>query len=550
MKSTDNLLDDNSSENKPTMNQGEDLSPFKNFKSDFPASIIVFLVAMPLCLGIALASGAPLYAGLISGIVGGIVVGSLSGSPLGVSGPAAGLAVIVLSAITELGSFQVFLVAVVLAGILQLLMGYAKAGVIAYYFPSSVIHGMLAGIGILIFMKQVPHAVGDDLVMEGDWSFSQADGENTFSEFFKMLSNFSPSIMIISVISLAILILWETPFFKKNKVTKLIQGPLVVVVLGILLNLVFASDPTWAISGEHLVSIPVASNATEFFSNFSFPDFSALITTPKIYYIAVIIAVVGSLETLLCTEASDKQDTLKRVTPVNRELKAQGIGNIVSGLIGGLPITQVIVRSSVNQQSGGKTKASAVMHGILILISIVIIPNLLNLIPLATLAAILMVVGYKLAKPVLFMKMYKQGLSQFIPFVATILGIVFINLLAGIGIGMAVAIFIILRNNYKVASRVVLNENGSNNSIRLVLSEDVTFLNKASIQGTLAQIPNGTKVIIDASSTFFIHHDVIEIIDDFKINAASRNITVTTIDLDPEKEKEIRMSNHFKVVAD
>lgn len=543
MKSTDNLLDDNS-----PASAKENLSPFKNFKSDFPASIIVFLVAMPLCLGVALASGAPLYAGLISGIVGGIVVGSLSGSPLGVSGPAAGLAVIVLGAIIELGSFEIFLVAVVLAGILQLLMGYAKAGVIAYYFPSSVVHGMLAGIGILIFLKQVPHAVGDDLVGEGEWGFFQADGENTFSELLKMLGNLSPSILLISAISLAILILWETSFFKKNPITKLIQGPLVVVVLGIVLNLAFASNPDWAISSEHLVKIPVASNANEFFSNFAFPDFTAL-ANPRVYILAIIIAVVGSLETLLCTEASDKQDTLKRVTPVNRELKAQGIGNIICGLIGGIPITQVIVRSSVNQQSGGKTKASAVMHGVLILLSIVLIPTLLNLIPLATLAAILMVVGFKLAKPSLFVKMYKQGLSQFIPFVATVLGILFTNLLLGIAIGMAIAIFIILRNNYKVASRVVLNQEGSNNSIRLVLSEDVTFLNKASIQGTLAQIPNGTNLVIDASNTFFIHHDVIEIIDDFKINATSRNITVTTLDLDPEKEKEIRMSNHFKLIS-
>jgi len=543
MKSTDNLLDENLS---PSIK--DDLSPFKNFKSDFPASIIVFLVAMPLCLGVALASGAPLYAGLISGIVGGIVVGALSGSPLGVSGPAAGLAVIVLGAIVELGSFEIFLVAVVLSGILQLIMGYAKAGVIAYYFPSCVVHGMLAGIGILIFLKQIPHAVGDDLNWEGDDNFMQSDGENTFSELVNMLSYLSPSIILVSILSLAVLILWETSFFKKNKVTKLVQGPLVVVVLGVVLNLSFASNPEWAISAEHLVSIPAANNLNEFFSNFAFPDFSAL-TNPRIYVIAVILAVVGSLETLLSTEASDKQDTLKRVTPVNRELKAQGIGNIICGLIGGIPITQVIVRSSVNQQSGGKTKASAIFHGILILLSIVIIPNLLNLIPLATLSAILMVVGYKLAKPALFIKIYKQGLSQFIPFVATILGILFTNLLAGIGIGMAVAIFIILRNNYKVASRVVLNEEGANESIRLVLSEDVTFLNKASIQGTLAQIPNGTHLIIDASNTFFIHHDVIEIIDDFKINAASRNITVTTLDLDPEKEKEIRMSNHFKLIS-
>jgi MFS superfamily sulfate permease-like transporter len=546
MKSTDNLLDADVPQLK-TKSAGN-LSPFKNFKDDFPASIIVFLVAMPLCLGVALASGAPLFAGLISGIVGGIVVGALSGSPLGVSGPAAGLAVIVLGAIVELGSFNLFLVAVILSGIIQLIMGYAKAGVIAYYFPSSVVHGMLAGIGILIFMKQIPHAVGDDLTWEGNDNFIQPDGENTFSELINMLSYLTPSIIIVSIISLAVLILWETPFFKQNKVTKLVQGPLVVVVLGVLLNLAFASSPEWAISAEHLVNIPVAGNATEFFSNFAFPDFSAL-TNPRIYIIAVIIAVVGSLETLLCTEASDKQDTLKRVTPVNRELKAQGVGNIICGLIGGIPITQVIVRSSVNQQSGGKTKASAIMHGILILLSIVIIPNLLNLIPLATLAAILMVVGYKLAKPALFVKMYKQGLDQFIPFVITIVGILFTNLLAGIGIGMAVAIFIILRNNYRVASRIEhVTGSSSEKKIRLILSEDVTFLNKASIQGTLAQIPDNSNLEIDASNTHFIHHDVVEIIEDFQINASSRGITVITIGLNPEKEKEMQRLHHFELV--
>lgn len=546
MKSTDNLLDADVPQLK-TKSAGN-LSPFKNFKDDFPASIIVFLVAMPLCLGVALASGAPLFAGLISGIVGGVVVGALSGSPLGVSGPAAGLAVIVLGAIVELGSFNLFLVAVILAGIIQLIMGYAKAGVIAYYFPSSVVHGMLAGIGILIFMKQIPHAVGDDLTWEGDDNFMQPDGENTFSELINMLSYLTPSIIIVSIISLAILILWETPFFKQNKVTKLVQGPLVVVVLGVILNLAFASNPEWAISAEHLVNIPVAGSATEFFSNFAFPDFSAL-TNPRIYVIAVILAVVGSLETLLSTEASDKQDTLKRVTPVNRELKAQGVGNIICGLIGGIPITQVIVRSSVNQQSGGKTKASAIIHGILILLSIVIIPNLLNLIPLATLAAILMVVGYKLAKPALFMKMYKQGLDQFIPFVVTIVGILFTNLLAGIGIGMAVAVFIILRNNYKVASRIEhITGSSSEKKIRLILSEDVTFLNKASIQGTLSQIPDNSKLEIDASNTHFIHHDVVEIIEDFQVNASSRGISVTTIDLNPEKEKEMKRLRHFELV--
>ena len=512
------------------MSDSENLSPFKNLKDDVPASVVVFLVAMPLCLGIALASGAPLFAGLISGIIGGVVVGALSGSPLGVSGPAAGLAVIVLNAITNLGSFEVFLVAVILAGIIQLLMGIAKAGIIAHFFPSSVIHGMLAGIGIIIFLKQIPHAFGYDKVPEGDVHFQQVDGQNTFSELTNMLDYISPGVLIVSVVSLGILILWETPVFKKLKFTKLVQGPLVAVVTGIILTLVFGSMASLTISAEHMVSVPVPENVNEFFSNFSFPDFNAL-KNPQVYVTAVVIAVVASLETLLCVEASDKQDTLKRITPTNRELKAQGVGNIISGCIGGLPLTQVIVRSSANQQSGGKTKASTILHGVLLLASVIAIPNILNLIPLGVLAAILLVVGYKLAKPALFIKMYKDGLGQFIPFLVTVLGIVFTDLLMGIGLGMVVAVFIILKNNYKIPFRMKRENLTGKDEIKIALSNDITFLNKASIQKALAEIPNDTHVVIDATNNHFIHHDVIEIIEDFEVNAKTRNIEVNILEL-------------------
>lgn len=519
-------------------------NPFKNLADDVPASIVVFLVAMPLCLGIALASGAPLFAGIISGIIGGIVVGAFSGSALGVSGPAAGLAVIVLNAISDLGSFEIFLVAVIIAGIIQLIMGFARAGIIAYFFPSSVIHGMLAGIGIIIFLKQIPHAFGYDAEPEGDFEFLQVDGHNTFDELLHMLNFISPGVLIISVISLAILILWDTPFMKNLKFTKLIQGPLVAVITGIVLNVVFQSNPTLAIDPDHLVSVPIPESVSGFFSNFSLPDFSAL-SNPAVYVTAIIIAVVASLETLLCVEASDKLDPQKRITPTNRELKAQGVGNIVAGFVGGLPVTQVIVRSSANVQSGAKTKASAIIHGILLLISVVAIPRVLNMIPLGVLAAILLVVGYKLAKPALFKRMYKEGLGQFIPFVVTIVGIVFTDLLVGIALGMVVAIFIILRNNFKVPFKMNHENLEGKKEIKIVLSEDVTFLNKASILKALEQIPDGTKVFIDAKQTKFIHFDVIEIIENFIASAKSRDIEVNTIDL--YKGKQESPIQHFKL---
>ena len=517
------------------MNFNNKLNPFKNLKDDIPASIVVFLVAIPLCLGIALASGAPLFSGLVSGIIGGILVGVLSGSPLGVSGPAAGLAIIVFNAITDLGGFEIFLVAVIIAGIIQLIMGFAKAGIIAYFFPSSVIHGMLAGIGIVIFLKQIPHALGYDKDPEGDFGFNQIDGQNTFDELINMMDYINPGILIIFAISLFILILWDTSFFKKLKFTKLFQGSLVAVIVGIILNIIFTSYPSLSISSEHLVNVPVPKSVSGFLSNFSLPDFSAL-SNYNVYITAIVITVVASLETLLCVEASDKQDTLKRITPTNRELKAQGIGNIIAGFLGGLPVTQVIVRSSANQQSGGKTKASTIIHGILLLISIIVIPNILNLIPLCVLAAILLIVGYKLTKPSLFKRMYKEGLGQFIPFVVTIIGIVFTDLLIGIGLGMLVAIFIILKNNFKIPFDFKKENQGGKENIRIILSQDVTFLNKASLLKVLKEISNDAFVEIDATNTKFIHFDVIEIIESFEVNAKTRNIKVKIMNLYKSKQ--------------
>lgn len=494
---------------------------FSSLKSDVPASIVVFLVAMPLCLGIALASGAPLFSGIIAGIVGGIVVGLLSGSPLGVSGPAAGLAVIVLHAIEELSAFDAFLMTVVLAGVMQLLLGFLRAGVIGYYFPSSVIKGMLAGIGILIILKQIPHAFGYDQSPEGELSFTQMDGNNTFTEILAMLDRVHPGAVVISVVSLAILILWERPFMKNLSWTTVIQGPLVAVIAGIILN--HSLSGSYLLEGEHLVNIPVATSIGGFFDQFTFPDFT-MITNTAVILIAVKITVVASLETLLCVEATDKLDPQKRVTPTNRELKAQGIGNIISGLIGGLPITQVIVRSSANIQSGGKSKMSAVIHGILLLITAMAIPNILNMVPKASLAAILLIVGYKLAKPMLFTGMFKKGWSQFLPFIVTIVGIVAFDMLKGIGLGVAVAVIHILWKNLKLPYHFYPEEHDDNEPIVVKLAEEVSFLNKASILQTLNHMPDNSVVILDGSQTRTIDQDVLEIIDDFKINAKTRGI--------------------------
>lgn len=497
-------------------------SLFSSLKNDAPAGLVVFLVAVPLCLGIALASGAPLFSGIISGMVGGIIVTMFSGSHLGVSGPAAGLAAIVLVGIQELGSFEIFLIAVVIAGIIQFILGVARAGIIGYYFPSSVIKGMLAAIGIIIILKQIPHAFGYDADPEGDLGFFQADGENTFSELVNMVNFISPGALTVAAISLAILILWEQKFIKRIRITQVIQGPLVVVISGIIMAIFFAGT-SLEVSAEHMVSIPVASNLTGFIDQFTLPNFHAF-AMPEVWILGITIAIVASLETLLCVEATDKLDPQKRVTPTSKELRAQGIGNIVAGLIGGLPVTQVIVRSSANIQSGGRTRASALIHGLLILLSAMLIPNILNMIPLASLAAILLVVGYKLAKPSLFKQMLKSGYPQFIPFLVTVLAIVLTDLLKGIGFGMAIAVFYILFNNLRNPYVLKESHDKAHKHYRIVLAEMVTFLNKAQILNELNRVPNDAELLIDASRTRHIQYDVLEIINDFKESAKYKNI--------------------------
>lgn len=501
-----------------------------NLRYDLPASIVVFLVALPLCLGIALASGAPLFSGIIAGIVGGTIVALLSGSPLGVSGPAAGLAVIVLTSIQELGAFDIFLVAVVIAGFLQIALGLLRAGVIGYYFPSSVIKGMLSGIGIIIILKQIPHAFGYDKDPEGDFGFFQVDGETTFSEIANMINHVSPGVVIITFVSLGILLFWETGFMKRQSFTRIIPGPLVAVSAGIALNQIFTGDPTLGLKAEQMVAIPVAG-ISEFFTQFTTPDFSQ-IGNSHVWVVGATIAVVASLETLLCVEATDKLDPQKRVTPTNRELLAQGTGNIVSGLIGGLPITQVIVRSSANIQSGGQSKMSAFFHGLLLLLSAMTIPAILNLIPLGSLAAILLVVGFKLAKPALFASMYRQGISQFLPFIVTIVGIVFTDLLIGIALGLAVAVIQILWNNYVTPYHFDPETYKAGDPITITLAEDVSFLNKAGIMKTLHDLPSDAHIVIDASSTKTIHPDIIELIEDFRTHASRATTTVEVVGLD------------------
>jgi len=505
---------------------------FANLQYDLSASIVVFLVATPLCLGIALASGAPLFSGINAGIVGGIVVGMLSGSPIGVSGPAAGLAIIVLNAISSLGSWETFLLAVVIAGILQCALGFMRAGIIGYYFPSSVIKGMLTGIGLIIILKQIPHAFGYDNVPEGSLAFTQPDAQNTFSELLNMLNFIEPGAILITVISLALLILWEQSFMKKLKLSQWIQGPLVVVVFGILINQLFmAFFPDFAIDAKHLVQIPVADGLEGFLGLFTLPDFSQL-GNIAVYTTGITIAVVASLETLLCVEATDKLDPYQRITPTNRELKAQGIGNLISGLIGGLPITQVIVRSSANIQSGGRSKLSAILHGFLLLFTAVLIPGILNMIPLATLAAILFLVGYKLAKPVLFKQMYKLGWEQFVPFMVTVIGIITTDLLIGIGLGMGVAIFYILRTNFLNPYFFTLEKREKDDAIIINLSEDVSFLNRSSIIQTLDEVPEGSRLIIDATRSVNIDYDVKEIILNFEEKARLNHIDYTIIGLE------------------
>ncbi|MCB0395960.1 MAG: SulP family inorganic anion transporter [Flavobacteriales bacterium] len=498
-------------------------------QQDIFSGVVVFLVALPLCLGIALASGAPLFAGLIAGIIGGIVVGAISNSQLGVSGPAAGLAVIVLTAIESLGGYQTFLAAVVVAGLIQLVLGLLKAGIIGHFFPTSVIKGMLSGIGVIIVLKEIPHAVGYDKDYMGDLSFDQPDSENTFSEFLVMLDYITPGAVAVSIGALLLIILWDQVLVKRFSVLKIAPGALVAVIGGIIFTNAVNPDSLFAITKEHLVSVPVTDDPKAFFSFFTLPkiaDFAKM----EVWTTGILMAVIASLETLLSVEAIDKLDPKKRVTGKNLELLAQGTGNIVSGLIGGLPITQVIVRSSANVQSGGDSKRSTIIHGFLLLICIILIPVLLNMIPLAVLASVLFIVGYKLAKPSLFKQMYKAGWEQFVPFIVTIAGVVFTDLLKGILMGLAVAIFIILRNSYRNSHFLHMEEAGNGEKkIKMTLAEEVTFLNKGAVRHALDSLPSGSSLSIDMSKSFRIDPDVMEIINDFRETSAERDISVELI---------------------
>lgn len=503
---------------------------FSQWRNDLPASIVVFFVALPLCLGIALASGAPLFSGVIAGIIGGILVGALSGSQIGVSGPAAGLAAIVLTAISALGGYENFLMALVLGGIIQIVFGVLKAGVIGYYFPSSVIKGMLTGIGIIIILKQIPHFFGWDKDPEADWSFFQVDGENTFSELLNVFDNVSPGATVIAFVSLGILILWDQVLSKKGKIFTLIQGPLVAVAAGITFFLLTQDSESLSIASEHLVQVPIPTDFSSFLGQFSLPNFGA-ITNPAVWVTAFTIALVASLETLLCVEATDKLDPDKRVTPTNRELLAQGVGNFCSGMIGGLPVTQVIVRSSANIQSGGKTKLSAITHGFLLLISVVLIPDLLNKIPLSVLAAILLIVGYKLAKPATFAAIYRTGPKQFVPFIVTVVGIIFTDLLIGIALGLLVGIVVILYKSYQNSHFLNIEDTQSNgrHKVKMTLAEEVTFFNKGAILKELDSLPRNSMLVLDVTKTKYLDYDVVEILEDYVQKARDRNIDIQLI---------------------
>ncbi len=495
----------------------------KYLKNDFPSGLVVFLVALPLCLGIALASGAPLFSGIISGIIGGLVVGFLSNSQVSVSGPAAGLTAIVFTAITTLGSFELFLLTVVLAGAMQLLLGILKAGTISNYFPNNVIEGMLAGIGVIIFLKQIPHAIGYDKDAEGDFFFVEKTGGNSLTSLVKAFESIHIGATIITVMALIILILWEKIPFLKN--LKLIPGALVAVVSGIILNNIFiSSSSSLAVQADHLVTLAVVRSYADFKSIFVFPDING-ITNYTVWLTAATIAVVASIETLLCIEAGDRMDIYKRFSNPNKELRAQGVGNMLSGLIGGLPMTSVVVRTSANINSGARTKLSAIIHGALILISVMLIPTILNQIPLATLAAILLLIGYKLASPDKVKHFWAQGIYQFLPFIVTLLAVVFIDLLKGVAIGMIISFIFILIGNAKKAYFFKRETYHDGDIIHIDLAQEVSFLNKAAIKMTLQNLPDNAKVIIDASRSIYIAHDVLDLIREFKeYGAIAKNI--------------------------
>jgi MFS superfamily sulfate permease-like transporter len=490
------------------------VSRIEHFRSDVMAGLVVFLVALPLCLGIALASGAPLFAGVISGIVGGVLIGSLSSSQISVAGPAAGLTAIVLAAIHDLGSFQVFLLAVALAGVIQFLMGVFKAGGFSSYLPTNVIEGMLAAIGVIIIMKQLPHAVGYKRGEGVDFSFFEPQlGHNSIEFLEGAWQTIDPGAMVLCAAALSVLIAWER--IEVLRRIKAVPGALVAVAAGVALNEAFKSSGSpLAVSEPLLVSMPVPASFGEFFKQFTTPEFGA-IKDPRVWSAAATIAAVASVETLLCIEAADKMDPMKRLTDTNRELMAQGAGNLVCGLIGGLPVTSVIVRTTANVSAGARTTTATIAHGLFLLAAVLFIPAMLNKIPLASLAAVLLSVGYKLAKPAVFTRMWEDGKYQFIPFIVTVAAVVFIDLLKGVAIGLAVSVFLILRANMKIAYSFKKEEYDEGEVIKIELAQEVSFLNKAAIKAVLSQLPENSRVVIDAARSFYVDHDVLALIRDF-----------------------------------
>lgn len=488
---------------------------------DIPAGVVVFLVALPLCLGIAVASGAPPFSGVIAGVIGGLVVSIFSGSQLSVSGPAAGLTVIVAGGVEKLG-LDGLLLAVALAGLIQIAMGYARAGVIGGYFPSAVIKGMLAAIGLILIMKQLPHAVGYDADAESDLSFLEDDNNATFSFVWSSLNSISPGATFVALVSLAILLFWDSARIKAHRYLSLVPGPLVAVIFGVLFNAIAkAVAPALEIAPQHLVTLPQIFGPAQFVGELHFPDFRAL-ADPHVYATAATLALVASLETLLSLEAVDKLDPLKRTAPADQELKAQGVGNFLSGMMGGLPLTAVIVRSSANINAGAHTKVACIFHGVLLLMSVMFFTSILNMIPLACLAALLLLTGYKLAKPSLVIEQFEKGFAQFTPFAVTITAILLTDLLKGMAIGMAVGLGFVLHGNYQ--SAFTLTRDGKNYLLRM--QKDVSFLNRGPLRNLLATIEDNSFVVIDGTRALFIDHDILETLEDFMKAATENNIRI------------------------
>lgn len=500
---------------------------FKSILSrDIQSSIVVFLVALPLCMGVAIASDANVISGLIAGIIGGIVVGLISNSHTSVSGPAAGLTVIVAGAIATLQSFELFLAAVVIAGLIQLALGVLKLGILAQYVPNSVIKGMLAAIGLILILKQIPHAVGYDANFEGDFAFFQKDNQNTFSELFNMLNYLNFGAVAISIISLAILLLWDRPFMKRIPVLSSIPGALIVVVLGVFLNLVFKKYfPTLYLSSDHLVNMPRLETPMAFFSSLTMPNFGGVFSNLNVWIVAVQIAIVASLESLLSIEATDKLDPNNRITSPNRELIAQGTGNVLSGLIGGIPVTAVIVRSSANIGSGNHSKFSSILHGAWLLLAVLFLGNYMNFVPFASLAAVLLMVGYKLTKPSLFKEEKEKGYSSLIPFVVTIVAILFSDLLVGVLIGIVTGVIFIMRSNQKNAYSVIRE----NNKWTFLFNKDIVFTNKASLKQDLLSIQPGMQIVFDTSKIDFMDADVKELLTEYIESTPNSDVNVKVI---------------------